>query len=325
MTQLLVRYAARICRAWFVAAMLSMFLAACGGGGGSTGEGGGTSLPSGGGASQGAATDPGISTGGDSPPPGTSPPSEPPDAPPPTQPPETPPPTQPPETPPPETPPPPPPQPRELASLSGRWLAASTSGPISLVLGAAADDAAALDGWMLGGDLASLVRLRARLDAGGMLHLEGRRWPIGSLTGAQSVRDVATISADGNGLALDGSGLQMRRTSAGDPSAPGVPDPSGTWSGSFDGGRIRVELRVGPDGTLEGMSTSGCLLRGRWALRSGVPWIDAALSLDCAGPVRSFSGIGTLASAGGVARALSLALVEVAPGEPSALVLLLGR
>jgi len=136
-------------------------------------------------------------------------------------------------------------------------------------------------------------------------------------TGWHWVRVAPGEDGSGHTAAVGGSGTSG--------SSPPPPDPVGIWSGSFDAGRIRIELGAGADGTLAGRSTSGCLLRGGWIARAGAPWVDVQLSLDCGGAIRAFAGIGTLSTADASARAWSLALVETAPGEPSALVLMLAR
>jgi hypothetical protein len=227
-----------------------------------------------------------------------------------------------------------------VSQLQGRWLASSAPTPLSLVLGPARGDGNALEGWILAADLSSLTRVHARIDGDGLLAFEGSRWPIGRPGAIETVRESAAVSLDRTLFEMRDSGMRWVRASLGEGgvgsaaagggsgdngSALPPPDPVGIWSGSFDAGRIRVELGAGADGMLAGRSTSGCLLRGGWSSRAGAPWVDVQLSLDCGAAIRAFAGIGTLSAADVPARAWSLALVETAAGEPTALVLMLAR
>jgi len=221
--------------------------------------------------------------------------------------------------------------PLTAAQLLGRWIAPPTDPGLSLVIGPASEDASLLEAWMLGAELRSLVRLQLRIEPDGALAIEGWRWPLGQAGAREAVRERGVLVDDRHALVLQASQRVLLRQALGGAPAPGsvaeaasAPvDPVGGWEGSFDAGRIRVALRFDLDGRLTGASSTGCGISGRWTQRASAPWVDVSLGLDCGGGLMRFSGIATVAAAGGAARALTLAMVDDDAG--SALVMMLAR
>jgi hypothetical protein len=220
--------------------------------------------------------------------------------------------------------------------LLGRWVAPAIDPGLSLVLGPSAGDDTVLEGWMLASDLRNLARLQVRIDQDETLTIEGWRWPLGRAGAREAVRERGVVVGDRSALMLQASQLTLMRQGGSEVSGaigsgsggggviPPI-DPLGRWVGSFDAGRIRVELSLGAAGSLTGASSTGCRVVGQWSSRAAAPWIDVSLDLDCGVGVQRFSGIGTVGVAGTGARALTLAMVGETDSEGSALVMMLAR